>query len=226
MQCRLGKCCYNSRMKYFIFAAFLTAIAPLTLAQEAEPFTPAATAPAPETVKVAVKTTLGDIVLSIEKERAPITAGNFLRYVDQKRLDGTSFYRAVKIGDTGEYGLVQGGLRGDPKKSLKPIAHESTTTTGLSHVSGAISMARAAPGTATADFFIVLGDLVSLDAQPPAESSGDDKLGYAVFGHVIDGMSVVKAILEQPHSATEGEGAMKGQILAAPVKILTVKRVE
>lgn len=212
-------------MKYFVLAAFLTPIALPTLAQEAEPSTSAVTAPAPETVKVVMKTAQGDIVLSIEKDRAPITAANFLRYVDQKRLDGTSFYRAAKIGDSGEYGLVQGGLRGDPKRALKPIAHEPTTTTGLSHVSGAISMARAAPGTAPADFFIVLGNLVTLDAQPATGPSDGDKQGYAVFGQVIEGMDVVKAILEQPLSP-DGEGAMKGQILAAPVKILTVRRAE
>ena len=159
----------------------------------------------------------------IEKGRAPITAGNFLRYVDQKRLDGTSFYRAVKIGDSGEYGLVQGGVRGDPKRALKPIAHEPTTVTGLSHVTGAISMARLAPGTAMMDFFIVLGNLPGMDAQPDAPG---DNLGYAVFGRVIEGMDVVRAILERPHSATAGQGVMKGQILETPVTIVTVRRVE
>jgi peptidyl-prolyl cis-trans isomerase A (cyclophilin A) len=65
--------------------------------------------------------------------------------------------------------------------------------------------------------------LPALDAQPTA--SGDNQ-GYAVFGHVIDGMDVVRAILEQPHSLTAGEGGMKGQMLATPVKIQTVRRVE
>lgn len=184
----------------------------------------AATAiPPAATVKVRMQTSLGDIVLEIEKDRAPITATNFLRYVDQKRLDGIGFYRAVKLGDTGEYGLAQGGVRGDPKRVLKPIPHEPTTVTGLTHVSGAISMARLAPGTATMEFFIVLGAFPNMDAQPDAPG---DNQGYAVFGRVIDGMDVVKAILEQPHSLTEGEGAMKGQMLEKPVKIITVRRVE
>lgn len=177
----------------------------------------------PETVKVAMQTSLGPILLSIEKERAPITAGNFLRYVDQKRLDGIGFYRAVKIGDTGEYGLVQGGVRNDPKRVLKPIAHEPTTTTGLTHISGAISMARLEPGTAAMEFFIVLGNLTTMDAQPNAPG---DNQGYAVFGRVIEGMDVIRAILEQPHSLTAGEGIMKGQMLEKPVTILTVRRVE
>jgi peptidyl-prolyl cis-trans isomerase A (cyclophilin A) len=182
-----------------------------------------AAVPMPVTVKVLMQTSLGAITLLIEKERAPITAANFLRYVDQKRLDGISFYRAVKIGDTGEYGFAQAGVKGDPKRVLKPIAHEPTTKTGLSHVSGAISMARLAPGTATAEFFMVLGDLKAMDANPQA--SGDN-LGYAVFGRIIEGMDVLRAIIDQPRSPTAGEGVMKGQMLAKEIKILSVRRVE
>jgi len=104
---------------------------------------------------------------------------------------------------------------------LKPIAHEPTTVTGLSHISGAISMARGDPGTATADFFIVIGDAVSYDAN---QETGDP--GYAVFGRVIEGMDVVRAILEQPRAAGAGEGLMRGQMLARPVKILSARRAE
>jgi peptidyl-prolyl cis-trans isomerase A (cyclophilin A) len=182
---------------------------------------PVAETAVPATVKVVLNTSLGNIVLAVETERAPITAANFLRYVDQKRLDGSDFYRAVSLGDDGQYGLIQGGLRGNPKRVLKPIAHEPTSVTGLSHVNGAISMARADPGTATADFFIVIGDLVSWDAQP---NGGDP--GYAVFGHVVDGMDVVHTILGQPISPTAGDGALKGQMLAMPVKILTARRAD
>lgn len=182
---------------------------------------PGAGTPVFATVKVVLKTSLGEVVLAVETERAPITAANFLRYVDQKRLDGSEFYRSMAVGEDGQYGLIQGGLRGTPKRVLKPIAHEPTTVTGLSHVDGAISMARAEPGTATADFFVVIGDLVSLDAQP---NGGDP--GYAVFGHVVNGMDVVNAIFSQPRSPTAGQGVMRGQMLAMPVKILTVRRAE
>ena len=102
---------------------------------------------------------------------------------------------------------------------LKPIAHEPTTVTGLSHVDGAISMARAEPGTANADFFIVVGDTTSYDAQP----GGDP--GYAVFGRVVEGMDVVRSILGQPRSE-DGQGVMKGQMIANPVKVLSVRRIE
>ncbi len=180
---------------------------------------PDAGTPAPATVKVILKTALGEIVLAVETQRAPITAANFLHYVDQKRLDGSAFYRSMAVGEDGQYGLIQGGLRNNPKRVFKPIAHEPTSVTGLSHVNGAISMARADPGTATADFFVVIGDLVSLDAQP---NGGDS--GYAVFGRVVDGMDVVHLIFGQARSTTEGQGVMKGQMLAAPVKILSARR--
>jgi peptidyl-prolyl cis-trans isomerase A (cyclophilin A) len=182
---------------------------------------PAPAQPPPITVRVLMKTTLGDIVLAIEKQRAPITAGNFLYYVDTKRLDGCNFYRAMKFDDDGQFGLIQGGLRGNPKRVFRPIAHEPTTLTGLSHVSGAISMARTDPGTATADFFIVLGDVTQFDAHPEANDPG-----YAVFGRVVEGMDVVRAILDLPRSDAAPIPAMKGQMLAEPVKILSVRRAD
>jgi peptidyl-prolyl cis-trans isomerase A (cyclophilin A) len=176
---------------------------------------------APATVKVVLRTALGDIVLALEKERAPVTVGNFLHYVDQKRLDGTEFYRAVSLDEQGQYGLIQGGLRNNPKRVFKAIAHEPTNVTGLSHVSGAISMARAEPGTAAADFFIVIGDLDSYDAHP---DTGDP--GYAVFGRVIEGMDVVRAILQLPRAPGSGEGVMSGQMIANPVNILSARRAD
>jgi peptidyl-prolyl cis-trans isomerase A (cyclophilin A) len=176
-------------------------------------------APAPATQKVTLTTSEGPILLELETAKAPITAGNFLKYVDGKRLDGSSFYRAVPIGD--KYGLVQGGIQNDPKKQLKPIAHEPTSQTGLSHTDGAISMARNAPGTAASEFFIVVGDLVSMDADPT--QTGDNQ-GFAVFGRVIGGMDLVKRILLAPKSATKGEGVMKGQMLDPAIRILTARR--
>ncbi len=180
--------------------------------------TPAAAA-APATVDVILHTALGDIRVALETQRAPLTAANFLRYVDQKRFDNITFYRGVKVGDDGMYGLVQGGLKGNPKLVLKPVAHEPTTVTGLSHLDGTLSMARRDPGTATADFFIVVGDLTTLDATP----DGADP-GYAAFGRVTMGMDIVHQMLELPRSQGAGDGSMKGQMLAEPVKVLSVRR--
>lgn len=182
---------------------------------------PVVAPPAAATVRVALTTAQGTIVLALEKVRAPLTTAYFLRYVDQKRLDGSTFYRANRIDAAGKYGLIQGGVR-DPKKLLPPVAHEPTTKTGLSHTDGTISLARLAPGTATANFFIVVGDLSSLDANPRA--AGDNQ-GFAAFGHVVEGMDVVHRILAAPTSPTAGGGAMKGQMIEAPVKILAVRRI-
>jgi peptidyl-prolyl cis-trans isomerase A (cyclophilin A) len=202
----------NHRNRLGWLAAVLSLWAGTALGQDATVISAA-------TVKVVLRTNLGDISLALEQERAPITVNNFLHYVDQKRLDGTEFYRALTLDEQGQYGLIQGGLRNNPRRVFKPIAHEPTNLTGLSHISGAISMARAEPGTASADFFIVIGDNVSYDAQP---DGGDP--GYAVFGHVVDGMDVVRAILQQPRAAGVGEGIMSGQMLANPVRILTARR--
>ena len=188
----------------------------------------AAPAPAPiplaDTVRVALVTTLGTIEIDLDGKHAPITTANFLHYVDTKRFDGITFYRAMHLawGDQPN-GLVQAGLR-DPRRLFPPIAHEPTTQTGLSHKAGAISMARNAPGTATADFSILLSEMTGLDADPKA-TDPDLRVGYAVFGQVVSGMDVVRKIWDAPISPTEGEGVMRGQMLADPVKILSVRRI-
>lgn len=208
----------------FFALALLAALGGRAPAQEAVPASPAVqaqpAAPMPRagTVRVRLQTGEGPILLELEAERAPATTANFLRYVDKKRLDNAVFYRATKVG-TG-FGLVQGGVR-DPKLLFPPVAHEPTTKTGLSHVDGAISMARHAPGSATADFFITVGDLPSMDANP---AQPGDNLGFAVFGRVVEGMEVVRKILGAPISPTEGEGVMRGQMLAAPVRIVAARR--
>lgn len=189
--------------------ACLALISPPVMAQTALPH-------------VALETDAGTITIRLEAEKAPATVANFLRYVDQKRLDGTSFYRAMLIGDPGKFGLIQGGVKGDPKRILPPVKHEPSTQTGLSNTNGAVSMARAAPGSATADFFIILGDLSSLDAK--AEGEGDIA-GFAPFGQVVEGMDVVTTIQSAPTSPTLGEGAMKGQMIAKPVIIKSARRV-
>lgn len=179
---------------------------------------PVVAATTPDTTSVRITTSEGSIVVELDRKAAPLTTANFLRYVDQKRFDGTSFYRATKVAPG--IGLVQGGVRGDPKRVLPPVAHEPTTTTGLAHGEGTISMARTTPGSARGDFFITTGPLSSLDARP--QDAGDNA-GFAAFGHVTDGMDVVHQILEAPVGDT-GAGVMRGQMLVKPVKIVTVRR--
>jgi peptidyl-prolyl cis-trans isomerase A (cyclophilin A) len=172
-------------------------------------------------VRVALETPQGRIVFEVRTDKAPITGGNFLRYVDAKRYDGAKFYRASRAPTMPQIGLVQGGLQNDPAKLFPPIAHESTAKTGLSNKDGWVSIARWAPGTATADFFICVGDQTYLDANPSA--SGDNQ-GFAVFAQVVEGMDVVKKILALPTNPTAGTGAMKGEMLDPPVTIVTARR--
>jgi peptidyl-prolyl cis-trans isomerase A (cyclophilin A) len=176
-----------------------------------------------QTVPVVLTTSLGPITIAVEVERAPVTAGNFLRYVDQKRLDGTQFYRAFTFAPNfPDIGLIQGGAQNDPKRVLKPVPHEPTSKTGLTHDDGAVSLARAELNSGTADFFIIMGAMPGLDAG--SGQNGPDDQGFAVFGHVTQGMDIVRSITGLPRSPTKGDGAMKGQMLEPPVRILTARR--
>jgi peptidyl-prolyl cis-trans isomerase A (cyclophilin A) len=177
---------------------------------------------APARPSVIFSTSDGPITIELAVDKAPLTSANFLRYVDAHRLDRTRFYRAMKIVPDPLNGLIQGGVGGMAVELFPPVAHESTTQTGLRHVNGTISLARNAPGSATCDFFICVGPVPSLDADPTATG---DNLGFAAFGQVTDGMDVVRNILLSPTSPTEGEGVMKGQMLDPTVPIVTVRRV-
>lgn len=183
-------------------------------------FLAASAVAAPGTVKVALKTSEGTILVAVDVKRAPITAKNFLAYVDKKNFDGMTFYRAAKPKGM-DIGFIQGGTRNNYTRQLPRIAHEPTSKTGLTHVSGALSMAREEPGSATGDFFIVVGAQPQMDAKPGA--SGDNA-GYAVFGRVVSGMPVVKKIL-RAKTFKGGSGAMKGQFIEKPVKIIEARRV-
>jgi peptidyl-prolyl cis-trans isomerase A (cyclophilin A) len=186
------------------------------VAQTAPP--PAASLP-----RVAIVTGQGSITLELAADKAPITSANFLRYVDAKRFDGAGFYRALKLLADPLTGLIQGGVKNDPAKAFPPIKHESTLQTGLSNRDGAVSMARYDPDTATSEFFICLGDLSGLDAK--GDGTGENA-GFAVFGHVVDGLDVAKKILLAPISPTAGESDnMKGQMLDPEIAIISARRI-
>jgi peptidyl-prolyl cis-trans isomerase A (cyclophilin A) len=171
--------------------------------------------------RVAIETDKGTIVVELEDKKAPITAANFLTYVDRHRFDGGQFFRANRA--KGAPGA--GSIQGQPKpyaRRAPPIAHESTLKTGLKHTAGAISMGRDAPGSATADFFICASPQPYLDAKP---GKSDAAQGYAVFGKVVQGMDVVKKILAGRTDGPTNVPSMKGQILNPAVKIISMKRV-
>jgi peptidyl-prolyl cis-trans isomerase A (cyclophilin A) len=213
-------------MKALFVAAALLSLAGSASAQTPSPpapvATPATTPKTYATVRVVLTTSLGPITVALEKERAPITSANFLRYVDQKRFDGISFFRRSQAPGEPTKGFVQAGTT-DPKRVLPPIAHEPTTKTGLTHSDGALSAPRFAPGTARGDFTIIVGGAPWMDADLKAPG---DNLGFAVFGRVVEGMDVVAKILAAPTSTTKGDGVFKGEILAPPVKILSARRAK
>ncbi len=178
---------------------------------------PGASVPGSEPVQVVVRTSLGDIVLSIDQDRAPITAANFLRYVDAGLYDGGTFYRTVtqdnQPNDSIRIAVIQGGVDREKRDQLSdPIRMEGTDETGLKHLDGTISMARGAPDSARGEFFICVG------AQPELDEGGrrnPDGRGFAAFGSVLEGMDVVQLIHRQPVDA---------QTLEPPIRILTVSR--
>lgn len=215
----------------------LTILAALALAAQSTPVPPQATQLPPATLPpvpaqvipvveadtrpyVALATDLGTITVRIEDRRAPVTAANFLRYVDTKRMDGFKFYRSTKSWGPANQ-LIQAGNRGDARKNFPPIAHEPTKTTGLTNCKGALSMARLNPGDATSDFFLLLSDIKGFDS----DAVGGDGAGFAVFGEIVGGGEVAEAIFNAPISPTAGEGVMVGQMLEPQVTIKTARRV-
>lgn len=208
----------------FLAAALLAGLASPLFAQTspAPPATNAAPAPKEDLVPVAIDTSLGRIVVALDRGHAPVTTANFLHYIDTHRLDGQNFYRAMHAEGIPGGGLIQAGITTDARKLYPPIAHEPTTLTGLHNVAGAISMANGGAGTARGDFFILLSDMPGLDANGP----GGDATGFAAFGHVTEGMDVVKKIYDSPVSPTKGSGPMKGQMLDPQVKIIKAERVK
>jgi peptidyl-prolyl cis-trans isomerase A (cyclophilin A) len=193
----------------FAFSALVLLAAPAPAAAQTPPQSaaPAATA---DLVHVALDTPKGRILLALDRGRAPVSTANFLRYVEAKRFDGITFYRAMPFGSGN--GLIQAGITRDARLLYPPIAHEPSSRTGIAHEAGTILFANAGPGTARSDFFITLGPI----------PFGDD---FAPFGKVVEGMDVVKAIFVSPTDPSKGAGAMKGQMLADPVPIRTARRV-
>lgn len=175
--------------------------------------------PLPDVVRVRIETEAGAIVVAIDAKKAPITAANFVRYVDDGRFDGTTFYRAAPTVGAPERGLIQGGIRRNYRRMFPPIAHEPTSQTGLKHQAGTISMAHSRPGLAMGDFFITTA------AMPAMDATGDDP-GYAAFGRVVEGMDVVRRILAAPIVPNAGSGAMRGQMIVEPVRIVSARRVD
>lgn len=182
-----------------------------------------------EEVRLWVETSEGAMLWAVYPGKAPVTANNFLRLVDARVYDGGSFYRTVRPDNDrnpATINVIQGGISrpdvADAKPApFPPIAHESTADSGLRHVDGALSMARLEPGSAQAEFFVSIGDNPVLDA---GGTRNPDKLGFAVFGQVLQGMEVVRKIHASSANAPTDEPYVQGQMLDAPVRIISIRR--
>jgi peptidyl-prolyl cis-trans isomerase A (cyclophilin A) len=172
---------------------------------------------AAENPVVLIKTEKGDITVEVDLARAPVTAANFLRYVDGNLYDGSVFHRTVTLDNQPHNAVrievIQGGMLSEGN-DFPPIALETTAMSGLKHLDGTISMARGTPGSATSSFFFCIGPQPELDFGGKRNPDGQ---GFAAFGKVISGMDVVKAIHVLP---------AEGQSLKPPVKIISVIRIE
>ena len=166
---------------------------------------------------VIIRTDKGEIEVEVDAQHAPLTAANFLRYVDAKFYDGGSFYRTVRPDNQKQKKIPIAVIQGDAppakqKQAFAPVPLERTNKTGLKHVDGEISMARDGPDTATSSFFVCIGD------QPQLNFGGvrnPDKQGFAAFGNVVRGMEVVRRIQMGP---------AKGEELTPAIKIESVRR--
>jgi len=178
-----------------------------------------------DVVTVKLKTTRGSILLELYPQKAPSTVNNFLRYVRARAYNGGEFYRSVtEDNDNGspKIEVIQGGAKENTVR-FEPIPHESTLSSGIQHVDGVISMARAEPGTAQTDFFICIGDQPSLNYGGKRNVDG---LGFAAFGRVIAGMDIIREIHELPTTKQSDDEYLVGQILSKPAKIISIEIVD
>lgn len=145
---------------------------------------------------VVMETSMGDIVIELDADKAPVSTDNFMTYVDEKFYNGLIFHRVISNF------MIQGG--GFTKDMVKKSGHpeiENEANNGLSNKRGTIAMARtSAINSATSQFFINVKDNASLDYRGP------NQFGYAVFGHVIEGMDVVDEIRSVQTATKNGMG--------------------
>ncbi|HWA26861.1 MAG TPA: peptidylprolyl isomerase [Lacunisphaera sp.] len=170
---------------------------------------------------IRIQTALGVIEAELAPDQAPATVANFLKYVDAGRYAGGIFHRTVKLrpdnqpNNTVKIEVIQGGVNPDfAEKDWPALALERTRDTGLKHLDGTLSMARAGPDTATSDFFICVGDQPELDFGGKRNPDGH---GFAAFGRVTKGMDIVRKIQAAP---------AEGQKLTPPVRIDKIEKVK
>jgi peptidyl-prolyl cis-trans isomerase A (cyclophilin A) len=173
----------------------------------------------PELVRVRFETALGPFEVEIDPARAPVTAANFLKYVDGGFYDGGRVHRSARLETQAarpvKIEVIQAGINPARRaESFPAIPLERTSVTGILHKDGAVSMARSSPDTATSDFFICIGDQPSLDFGGARNPDGQ---GFAAFGRVVSGMDVIREIHKAP---------AEGETLTPPVPLSRATRVK
>lgn len=164
-----------------------------------------------ETVKVAIQTSEGDMVLELYPDKAPKTVENFLKYVDDGFYANTVFHRVIK-----GFMIQGGGLTADMKKKETREAIKNEAQNGLKNVYGSIAMARtSSPHTATAQFFINHKKNKFLDFP------GSDGWGYCVFGQIVEGDDVIEKIANVKTTRKNG----RGDVPAEPITITAITRI-
>ena len=166
----------------------------------ASPLSAADSTAVPEKPRVLIQTAIGDIEVELDRNRAPVTVTNFLRYVEKGLYRDGLFHRTVTLSNQPankvKIEVIQAAA--NPAKTnefLPPIKLERTRDTGLKHLNGTISMARDGPDTAQDEFFICIGDQPELDFGGKRNPDGQ---GFAAFGRVVEGMEVVRHIQTSP----------------------------
>lgn len=195
----------------FAAAFFITgeSMAVTSQTKAAPPVAPTA-APAPSKAattnpQVSVKTSMGEIVIELYPEKAPVTVKNFLIYAQAGFYNGTIFHRVMR-----NFMIQGGGMTKDLKQKATRPPIELESQNGLRNDIGWVAMARtSAPDSATAQFFINTVDNPSLNYPAP------DGHGYAVFGKVVKGLDIVNLIREVQ---TIGVGPMS-DVPANPITI-------
>jgi cyclophilin family peptidyl-prolyl cis-trans isomerase len=170
---------------------------------------------------VVMDTTMGTIKIELFPREAPITTKNFLDYVDAKFYDGTIYHRVIA-----DFMIQGGGFPPDLKEKPTRAAIKNESSNGLANEKGTIAMAREdQPDTATAQFFINVKDNKFLD-----RAKAKDKVGYCVFGKVIEGMDVVDKIRQVKTGNAKaqvlaGEKMVEENFMDVPVEPVIVKSV-
>jgi peptidyl-prolyl cis-trans isomerase A (cyclophilin A) len=168
---------------------------------------------------IQISTNFGNIEAELYPEKAPKTVAAFLSYVDSGLYKNSSFYRVLveeAMSTKDNAGLIQGGIwQSNNKKALSipGIVHESPAQTGLSHTTGTLSLARTTAGSASTEFFICIGDKTEFDS---SKAVNPDGLGFAAFGRVVNGMTIVREIQNQPAN---------GESFSTPIVILNIERL-